>query len=114
MPWDSRHAFKYTRKAKTPRLKTAWRKAANAALKHYGDESIAVRVANSVINRMSGGTGRDPIKPRSKSATIKRKGRPGRKPGFKHSATTKRKMSAAHRARHRKVKRKVGRPRKRA
>jgi hypothetical protein len=105
MPWKSASAKKHTKKATTPRLKTAWRKAANAALKHYGDEAAAVRVANSAVNKMSGGTGRGPITARRKSVAAKRKRGPGRTAGFHHSAATRRKMRAAHASRKRKTKR---------
>jgi hypothetical protein len=39
----------------------------------------------------------------AKRKSTARKGRPGRKAGYKHSAATRAKMSKSHRARHRKA-----------
>jgi len=118
MPWKASHATRHTRKATTQRLRDAWRKAANNALKYYGDEGAAVRVANAVVNRMSGGTGRGPVKSRRtakapargrrvvrKSASTQRARRTTRRTnksgmaGRRHSTATRKKMSKSHKAR---------------
>jgi hypothetical protein len=107
MPWTARSGpRKHTRKANTTKKRRAWAEVADKVRTNlkYGRtvkqrESSAVRIANSVVNRLSGGTGSDN---RRKSVAVRRKKRgPGRPAGFKHSAATKRKMSRSHKARHR-------------
>lgn len=85
MPWKSpKAAIRHTRKAATPRLKSAWLKAANSALKHYRDEGTAVRVANSVVKKMT-----------AKKSTKKSANK------HQHSAATRLKISKALKKYHR-------------
>lgn len=53
MPWQPSSAKSFTSKADTPKKQRAWAAAANAALKKYGSESRAVRVANAAVANMS-------------------------------------------------------------
>jgi uncharacterized protein len=53
MPWSPSSAKSFTSKADTPKKQRAWAAAANAALKKYGSESRAVRVANAVVANMT-------------------------------------------------------------
>lgn len=56
MPWTARDTGRHNKKAaKSPKAKQAWSKTANAVLKRTGDEGQAIRVADSVANRMYGG-----------------------------------------------------------
>ncbi len=50
-PWEPSDALSHTKKAKTPHLQRLWSKAANAALKQYGSDSMAVTVANAAVNK---------------------------------------------------------------
>jgi hypothetical protein len=116
MPYTSKDAYRHTHKATTPKKRRAWRKVANKVLKSkkYGKrkEEAAVRIANSVVNRLSGGAGRDnygaspSLRRKVNNLIRRRKSGPGRKSGFKHSAATKKKISVALKKHHRKRTRK--------
>lgn len=55
MPWTAGDASRHSKKAgKSKKTRKAWSKAANAVLKRTGDEGQAVRVANSVANKLYG------------------------------------------------------------
>ena len=51
MPWTPKDAGEHTKKATTARLKVLWAKTANAALRRYGDDGLAVRAANAAVAR---------------------------------------------------------------
>jgi hypothetical protein len=55
MPWTPDDAEKHTHKATSPTLKELWAKVANECLERTGDEGRAIREANAVIARQSGG-----------------------------------------------------------
>lgn len=51
-PWSSSDAPKFNGSTKgSPHLQTLWANAANAALKQYGDEGRAIRVANAAVQK---------------------------------------------------------------
>jgi hypothetical protein len=115
MPWTTKSGpQRHTRKANTPKKRRAWSKVANKVRlnRKYGRtmkerEGRAVRIANAVVNRLSGGSGHD----RSRR---KKSSRKGRRRGFRHSAATRRKISAGLRLHHRgrsrtRLRRKYGR-----
>lgn len=55
MPWTKNSGPKrHSKKANTPKKKKAWAATANAVLKRTGNEGSAVRIANSIVKRMSG------------------------------------------------------------
>jgi len=52
MPWVAADAPKFNASTrKSLHLRQVWANAANAALKQYGDEGKAVRVANSAVKK---------------------------------------------------------------
>lgn len=51
MPWNSRSASGFTKKAKSPAAKKQWAKTANAVLKKTGNEGSAIRIANAVVKK---------------------------------------------------------------
>lgn len=52
MPWTADQAPKFNSSTKgSPHLQTLWANAANAALKQYGDEGRAIRVANAAVQK---------------------------------------------------------------
>jgi hypothetical protein len=53
MPWTARDAQSHNKRARTPHQKKVWASAANAALKEYGDDATAIRVANAALHRTS-------------------------------------------------------------
>jgi uncharacterized protein YdaT len=53
MPWTSSDVHKHNKKAaKSSKARAVWVKVANAQLKEHGDEGRAIRVANSVADRV--------------------------------------------------------------
>ena len=48
-PWSPGQAMSHTKKANTPHKKRQWMHAANAALKQYGDDETAIKVANAAV-----------------------------------------------------------------
>ena len=53
MPWAASDAKRHNKKAgKSKRTRKAWSKTANAVLKRTGDEGQAIRVANSVADKL--------------------------------------------------------------
>lgn len=55
MPWTSRDAKRFTKKAKSPKRKRQWRHVANSMLKRGMSEGAAVRAANAVVKRSGKG-----------------------------------------------------------
>jgi hypothetical protein len=51
MPWTSRDAGGYTKKANTPRKRKLWSEVANKALASGSTEASAIRQANAVVSR---------------------------------------------------------------
>ena len=51
MPWDSRDATKFTKKAKSPKAKRQFAKVANKVLRETGDEGRAVRIASGAVKK---------------------------------------------------------------
>lgn len=52
MPWTADQAPKFNSSTTgSPHLQTLWANAANAALKEYGDEGRAIRVANAAVQK---------------------------------------------------------------
>lgn len=51
MPWTDSESTKHTKKAKSAKSKSQWRKVANSVLEKTGDEARAVRTANGVIKK---------------------------------------------------------------
>ena len=51
MPWSSKDASRFTRKAKGPKAKRQFAKVANKVLAESGDEGKAVRIANAAVKR---------------------------------------------------------------
>jgi hypothetical protein len=52
MPWSASDAPRFNSSTKaSPHLRTIWANAANAALKQYGDEGKAIRVANAAVRK---------------------------------------------------------------
>ena len=52
MPWVADDAPKYNSSTRRSRhLRQVWANAANAALKQYGDEGKAIRVANAAVKK---------------------------------------------------------------
>ncbi len=54
MPWKPSQAKSHTKKADTPEKREKWAKVANSALKQYGDEGKAVRIANAAVGGKKG------------------------------------------------------------
>lgn len=55
MPWTASDTGRHNKKAaKSKKAKRAWSKTANAVLERTGDEGQAIRVANSVANKLYG------------------------------------------------------------
>lgn len=50
-PWTPAQAKSHTKKADTPEKKEKWAKVANSALKQYGDEGKAIRIANAAVGK---------------------------------------------------------------
>lgn len=50
MPWTPKDAPSHTKRAKTKHTRQIWSAAANNALKEYGDDARAIRVANAAVN----------------------------------------------------------------
>jgi len=54
MPWVADDAPKFNKStARSRHLREVWASAANAALRKYGDEGRAVRVANAAVRKAS-------------------------------------------------------------
>ena len=51
MPWTSRSARSFTKKAKSPKAKRQWSKVANSVLRAGGSEARAVRAANAAVKK---------------------------------------------------------------
>jgi len=52
MPWTADDAPKFNATTTNkPHLKEIWVNAANAALREYGDEGKAIRIANSAVKK---------------------------------------------------------------
>ena len=51
MPWQPSDALKHTKKANNPASQKKWAEVANNCLKEYGDEGLAIRVANSKMGK---------------------------------------------------------------
>ena len=51
MPWTSRDALRFTKKAKSAKSKRQFAHVANSVLKRGGSESSAIRQANAVVGR---------------------------------------------------------------
>lgn len=49
MPWEHTDAPRFTKKANTPAKQRQWRDVANSELERTGDESLAIKAANSAI-----------------------------------------------------------------
>ena len=49
MPWSSKDAGRFTKKAKSPKAKRQFSKVANAVLAKTGDEGRAIRSANAAV-----------------------------------------------------------------
>lgn len=58
MPWKRKDAKRHTKKAKSPKRQRQWSHVANSILERTGDESRAIRGANSVIKKGAGSSGR--------------------------------------------------------
>ena len=54
MPWTSVNATMKTKAADTPKKQKAWAATANNVLQRTGDDATAIKIANSVVNRMGG------------------------------------------------------------
>jgi len=51
MPWTSRSARRFTKKATTPKKKRQWAKVANSMLKRGKGDASAIRAANAAVKR---------------------------------------------------------------
>ncbi len=51
MPWTSKDATKHTKKANTPAKQKKWAETATSVLKKTGDEALAIKTANAIINK---------------------------------------------------------------
>jgi uncharacterized protein YdaT len=51
VPWTSKSAKSFTKKAKSPKAKRQWSKVANSVLKAGGSEGGAVRAANAAVKK---------------------------------------------------------------
>lgn len=51
MPWTSSDAKRFTKKASTKSQSQEWSKTANAVLDKTGDDSTAIKVANSQVKK---------------------------------------------------------------
>jgi hypothetical protein len=49
MPWSSKDATRFTRKAKSGKAKRQFAKVANSVLSRTGDEGLAIRAANAAV-----------------------------------------------------------------
>ena len=56
MPWTARDTIRHNKSAASnPKRSKAWAKIATDALKEYGDDGTAIRVANAAVKHMKGG-----------------------------------------------------------
>ena len=55
MPWASKDASRFTKRAKSPKAKRQFAKVANKVLAESGDEGKAVRIANAAVKRRKKG-----------------------------------------------------------
>lgn len=53
MPWKSKDAGRFTKKAKTPKLKRMWQHIADRMLASGKSEGAAIRGANAVVKRQA-------------------------------------------------------------
>jgi len=51
MPWKSKDATRFTKKAKSPVAKKQFAAVANKVLQESGDEGKAVRIANAAVKK---------------------------------------------------------------
>ena len=53
MPWTASDALHFTKKATTLSLRRQWAKIANRILAHGQKESMAIKIANAAIKKLS-------------------------------------------------------------
>lgn len=51
MPWTSRDARRFTKKASSIHARRVWAKTANSVLERTGDEGAAIKAANAAVKR---------------------------------------------------------------